>query len=172
MPWFRHADAGDLTPLVEAYFDTVNAGPQAGSRVRTTRSRRRCTPAPEEVLFLTDLPAELDAARAAGWQVVGLRRPGEPNADADFGDASGGAVLRGHRRHARSVDPGGSPHERPGLPGAGAGLLEAAGRALAAESARFAAMGWMRGTSGNLSVVLTATRCGWPSPSAASTRGS
>jgi len=36
----------------------------------------------------------------------------------------------------------------------GTGELEAAGRALAAESARFAAMGWMRGTSGNLSVVL------------------
>jgi methylthioribulose-1-phosphate dehydratase len=36
----------------------------------------------------------------------------------------------------------------------GTGALEAAGRALAAESARFAAMGWMRGTSGNLSVVL------------------
>jgi len=35
------------------------------------------------------------------------------------------------------------------------GQLEAAGRALAAESARFAAMGWMRGTSGNLSVVLS-----------------
>ncbi|WGW11824.1 methylthioribulose 1-phosphate dehydratase [Saxibacter everestensis] len=33
--------------------------------------------------------------------------------------------------------------------------LEAAGRALAAESARFAGMGWMRGTSGNLSVTLT-----------------
>jgi methylthioribulose-1-phosphate dehydratase len=31
---------------------------------------------------------------------------------------------------------------------------EAAGRALAAEAARYAAMGWMRGTSGNLSVVL------------------
>ncbi len=36
----------------------------------------------------------------------------------------------------------------------GTGQLEAAGRALAAESARFAALGWMRGTSGNLSVVL------------------
>jgi len=32
-------------------------------------------------------------------------------------------------------------------------LLEA-GRALAAEAARYASMGWMRGTSGNLSVVL------------------
>ncbi|HEV2778324.1 MAG TPA: methylthioribulose 1-phosphate dehydratase [Actinophytocola sp.] len=32
--------------------------------------------------------------------------------------------------------------------------LRAAGRALAAEAARYAAMGWMRGTSGNLSVVV------------------
>ncbi|PWW54900.1 methylthioribulose 1-phosphate dehydratase [Actinokineospora spheciospongiae] len=32
--------------------------------------------------------------------------------------------------------------------------LVEAGRALAAESARFAALGWMRGTSGNLSVTL------------------
>lgn len=33
--------------------------------------------------------------------------------------------------------------------------LEAAGAVLAAESARFASFGWMRGTSGNLSVVLS-----------------
>lgn len=32
--------------------------------------------------------------------------------------------------------------------------IDAAGRALVAEAARYAAMGWMRGTSGNLSVVL------------------
>ncbi|HEY8371785.1 MAG TPA: methylthioribulose 1-phosphate dehydratase [Pseudonocardiaceae bacterium] len=32
--------------------------------------------------------------------------------------------------------------------------LERAGRALAAESARYAGLGWMRGTSGNLSTVL------------------
>lgn len=36
----------------------------------------------------------------------------------------------------------------------GAEALRAAGEQLAAESARYAAMGWMRGTSGNLSVVL------------------
>lgn len=33
--------------------------------------------------------------------------------------------------------------------------LEEAGAVLAAESARFASFGWMRGTSGNLSVVLS-----------------
>jgi methylthioribulose-1-phosphate dehydratase len=37
----------------------------------------------------------------------------------------------------------------------GSGLLEAAGRTLAAEAARFAGIGWMRGTSGNLSIVLS-----------------
>lgn len=36
----------------------------------------------------------------------------------------------------------------------GVTALEAAGQALAAESARYAAMGWMRGTSGNLSFVV------------------
>lgn len=35
-----------------------------------------------------------------------------------------------------------------------AGELDAAGAALAAEAARFAGLGWMRGTSGNLSVTL------------------
>jgi methylthioribulose-1-phosphate dehydratase len=34
-------------------------------------------------------------------------------------------------------------------------VLEQAGRALAAESARLAGLGWMRGTSGNLSTVLS-----------------
>jgi enolase-phosphatase E1 len=42
--------------------------------------------APADTLFLTDLPTELDAARAAGWQAVGVRREGEPNHGADFGD--------------------------------------------------------------------------------------
>jgi methylthioribulose-1-phosphate dehydratase len=34
-------------------------------------------------------------------------------------------------------------------------LVDEAGRTLAREAARFASFGWMRGTSGNLSVVLT-----------------
>ncbi|WP_413756437.1 methylthioribulose 1-phosphate dehydratase [Streptomyces sp. MMBL 11-3] len=37
----------------------------------------------------------------------------------------------------------------------GTSALEEAGAVLAAESARFAGFGWMRGTSGNLSVVLS-----------------
>ncbi len=85
VPWFRHAPTGDLTPLVDEYFDTVNAGPkrEAGSYDAIAAALGR---APGELLFLSDLPAELHAARAAGWQVVGVRREGEPNAGADFGD--------------------------------------------------------------------------------------
>ena len=85
VPWFRHAPTGDLTPLVDAYFDTVNAGPkrEAASYDAIAAALGR---APGELLFLSDLPAELHAAREAGWQVVGVRREGEPNAGADFGD--------------------------------------------------------------------------------------
>ncbi len=71
VPWFRHADAGDLTAMVEASYHRI--------------ADALGVPGPQ-VLFLTDLPAELDAAREAGWQVVGVRREGEPNAGADFGD--------------------------------------------------------------------------------------
>jgi methylthioribulose-1-phosphate dehydratase len=41
------------------------------------------------------------------------------------------------------------------VPGVGARALEACGVLLAAEAARFASFGWMRGTSGNLSAVLS-----------------
>lgn len=44
---------------------------------------------------------------------------------------------------------------RGGAPRLDARALEACGAQLAAEAARFASFGWMRGTSGNLSVVLS-----------------
>ncbi|MEV5981634.1 methylthioribulose 1-phosphate dehydratase [Streptomyces sp. NPDC052114] len=43
----------------------------------------------------------------------------------------------------------------PSTAGAAAQDLQEAGAVLAAEAARFAAFGWMRGTSGNLSLVLS-----------------
>jgi enolase-phosphatase E1 len=85
VPWFRHSPAGDLTPLVDAYFDTVNAGPKRDAASYVTIAAALGEEA-GRLLFLSDLPAELDAAREAGWQAVGVRRAGEPNAGADFGD--------------------------------------------------------------------------------------
>jgi enolase-phosphatase E1 len=82
--WFEHSPVGDLFSLVTATFDTSNAGPkrEAPSYDAITRSLES---RPDRTLFLSDVPAELDAARAAGWLTVGVRRPGEPNVEADFG---------------------------------------------------------------------------------------
>lgn len=82
--WFRHSGDGDLSPLVEYHFDTVNAGAK-----REAASYRRIAETlgdpPRDLLFLSDVPAELDAAAAAGLRTTGLARPGEPNETADFG---------------------------------------------------------------------------------------
>ncbi|WZH38610.1 MAG: acireductone synthase [Microbacterium enclense] len=84
IPWFRHAPQGDLTPLIEGYFDTISAGPkkEAASYERISAA---LGVAAERALFLTDHPDEVTAARAAGWQVVALDRAGEPWAGSDFG---------------------------------------------------------------------------------------
>lgn len=81
---FAHTDAGDLTPLFGAYFDTrVGAKVEQASYVRIAD---RLGVAPERVLFLTDAPAEVAAARAAGCRVVRVDRglsPALPPSRAD-----------------------------------------------------------------------------------------
>ena len=83
VPWFRHAPQGDLTPLVEDFFDTVSAGPKKES-ASYDRIAAALGVAPERALFLTDHPDEVAAALAAGWQVVALDRAGEPWHGAEF----------------------------------------------------------------------------------------
>ena len=70
--FFGHSEAGDLTPLFSGYFDT-ETGPK-----REAESYRRIAqaigrPAPE-ILFLSDIIVELDAARAAGMRTTLLAR--------------------------------------------------------------------------------------------------
>lgn len=69
---FGHSNAGDLTPLFSGYFDTVT-GPK-----REPGSYRRIADAiglpPGEILFLSDNAQEIDAARAAGMQVLHVDR--------------------------------------------------------------------------------------------------
>jgi enolase-phosphatase E1 len=75
--WFAHSPEGDLLPLVEGMYDTRNAGPkQSPGSYRAIAAA--CGVRPEHVLFLSDRRAELDAAAAAGWRTVCVRRPGEP----------------------------------------------------------------------------------------------
>jgi enolase-phosphatase E1 len=83
-PWFRHGDAGDLSAYVERHFDTVNAGPKRDGRSYQRIAEALGAPA-RDLLFLSDVPAELDAAAAAGWRTIGVVRPGEPHAAEDFG---------------------------------------------------------------------------------------
>ncbi|MEU3768376.1 acireductone synthase [Amycolatopsis keratiniphila] len=81
---FSRTTDGDVTGLFERHFDTVNAGPK-----REAPSYRAIAAAleaePGDIVFFSDVPAELDGAAADGWQTVGLAREGEPFGDADFG---------------------------------------------------------------------------------------
>ena len=71
---FAHTDHGDLTPLFSGYFDT-NVGNK-----REAASYRKIAQSigfpPPDVLFLSDIKEELDAARAAGMQTTWLVRDG------------------------------------------------------------------------------------------------
>ena len=72
---FRNTTAGDLTRFIRAYFDTT-IGPkrEPGSYARIAAALER---APSEVLFLSDIGEELDAARTAGMQTaLCVRTPG------------------------------------------------------------------------------------------------
>lgn len=83
--WFASTPEGDLLPLVSGLYDTENAGPK-----QEPESYRRIAEAtgvePSRLLFLSDRPGELDAAVAAGWHAVGVRRPGEPYFEQGVGD--------------------------------------------------------------------------------------
>ena len=71
---FAHTAEGDLTSCLNAYFDT-----STGAKTDARSYRSICTSigSPEnEVLFLSDTVAELDAARTAGLQTAHCLRPG------------------------------------------------------------------------------------------------
>ncbi len=76
---FAHTTAGDLTTFISGYFDT-STGPkrEKASYERIAGARGRT---PAEVLFVSDVAAELDAARAAGMQTALSVRPGAPEPD-------------------------------------------------------------------------------------------
>lgn len=76
--FFAHTVDGDLTPLLSGYHDTT-VGPKksAASYAAITAAAGR---APAAILFLSDIVAELDAARAAGLRTALALRPGNPPA--------------------------------------------------------------------------------------------
>ena len=70
--FFGFSEAGDLTPLFTGYFDTeigAKRDPAAYQRILSVIGRPG-----KEVLFLSDIVEELDAARAAGMRTTLLAR--------------------------------------------------------------------------------------------------
>jgi enolase-phosphatase E1 len=73
---FGHTAYGDLTPLFSGYFDTRTGAKQDEESYR--RIAAELDLPPENILFLSDTLAELDAARSAGLATGWLTREGEP----------------------------------------------------------------------------------------------
>ena len=73
---FGNTTAGDLTKFLSGYFDTTT-GPKrektSYEKIAAARGK-----APGEILFVSDVPAELDAAREAGVRTSLCVRPGAP----------------------------------------------------------------------------------------------
>ncbi|WP_028239427.1 acireductone synthase [Stutzerimonas azotifigens] len=91
---FGCSEAGDLTPLFSGYFDTTS-GPKREAESYARIAGAIGLPA-GEILFLSDVVEELDAARASGLRTCGLARDG--------------GTLEGHRTVASfaEIDPAGA----------------------------------------------------------------
>jgi enolase-phosphatase E1 len=73
---FSHTEAGDLTRHIRDYFDThVGAKREAASYRRIAESLGR---EPSDIVFVSDVVAELDAARKAGLRTRLCIRPNNP----------------------------------------------------------------------------------------------
>lgn len=70
---FAHSTAGDLTKFLDAFFDTTTGAKHEAESYR--RIAAAVSFAPADILFLSDVTAELDAARAAGMHTALSLRP-------------------------------------------------------------------------------------------------
>jgi enolase-phosphatase E1 len=71
---FGHSDAGDLTPFLSGYFDTTTGpkrDPDSYSKIVDALDL-----APSELLFVSDMAGEVDAAHEAGLQALLIDREG------------------------------------------------------------------------------------------------
>jgi len=77
---FGYSDFGDLTPLFSGYFDTTIGAKREVGAYRKIAAAAAAPPA--QILFLSDIKEELDAAQAAGMHTVWLVRDGAVDAEA------------------------------------------------------------------------------------------
>jgi enolase-phosphatase E1 len=71
---FAHTEYGDLTPLFSGYFDTTIGNKREADSYRKIAEAIGAPPG--DILFLSDIREELDAARSAGMQTFLLKRDG------------------------------------------------------------------------------------------------
>lgn len=72
--FFGHTSAGDLTCFFSGHYDTTT-GPKREQASYSSIATAMGMPA-RQILFISDVGAELDAARAAGMQTAAAIRPG------------------------------------------------------------------------------------------------
>ncbi|HEY0720821.1 MAG TPA: acireductone synthase [Gammaproteobacteria bacterium] len=83
---FAHTPFGDLTPLFSGYFDTTIG--QKRDSASYAAIGRQLGVSPSEILFLSDVREELDAARDVGMRTCWLVRDSVPNRGAEHTQAA------------------------------------------------------------------------------------
>lgn len=73
--FFAHSEAGDLLPLFSGHFDTTTGGKRDAASY--TRIAAELGMPPDDLVFLSDVPEELDAAAASGVRTVWVIREAE-----------------------------------------------------------------------------------------------
>ncbi len=71
---FGYSVSGDLTPYFSAYFDTTTGGKREVETYNKISQELKIQPS--EILFLSDIVEELEAAQQAGLHTMQLTRPG------------------------------------------------------------------------------------------------
>ena len=93
---FANTDAGDLTPLLGGYFDTEVGHKRDADSYRLIADRLNRSPS--DILFLSDVVEELDAAREAGMRTALLDRR------EDYPQPRVGDATNGHGRFESFAD--------------------------------------------------------------------
>ncbi len=75
--FFAHSEAGNLTPYFQGYFDTTSGPKREANSYKTIA--RAIGLVPSEILFLSDIAEELDAARSAGMRTTLIAREHVPS---------------------------------------------------------------------------------------------
>jgi enolase-phosphatase E1 len=83
---FAHTEYGDLTPLFSGYFDTHIGGKKEAKSYE--KIAQQIGLPSNQLLFLSDIKEELDAAKTAGFKTLWLTRDSTPDPQAEHSQIS------------------------------------------------------------------------------------